>query len=245
MDFDLSSEQREVQATVRQFVDERVLPNAIENDINHHLDMEAIAGMAELGLYTVAATLSELGGMIVSRLTQQVLYPIFSRVFRERPADLRSSYYKARLALDAVVLPLAGAGAVLAPVVIDVLYDDRYANAGWMLRVLMFRVVVAAVLTPCETCLFSSGQSRSGFSRSALRMTVMVVGLPLASHFWGLHGIIWVTTLADVPGLILLLTYFRKQQMLDVKRELLVPVFFAAGALVAWPLGIAYDAAFR
>jgi glutaryl-CoA dehydrogenase (non-decarboxylating) len=50
VDFELTPEQREVQATVRQFVDERVLPNAIENDINHHLDMEAIAGMAELGL---------------------------------------------------------------------------------------------------------------------------------------------------------------------------------------------------
>jgi glutaryl-CoA dehydrogenase (non-decarboxylating) len=50
VDFELTPEQREVQATVRQFVDERVLPNAIENDINHHLDMAAIEGMAELGL---------------------------------------------------------------------------------------------------------------------------------------------------------------------------------------------------
>ena len=61
MDFDLSSEQREVQATVRQFVDERVLPNAIENDINHHLDMEAIAGMAELGLLGIVIP-EEYGG---------------------------------------------------------------------------------------------------------------------------------------------------------------------------------------
>ena len=50
MDFELTPEQREVQATVRQFVDERILPNAIENDINHHLDMGVIEGMAELGL---------------------------------------------------------------------------------------------------------------------------------------------------------------------------------------------------
>ena len=50
MDFDLTSEQREVQETVRQFVEERVLPNAVENDINHHLDMSVIAGMADLGL---------------------------------------------------------------------------------------------------------------------------------------------------------------------------------------------------
>ena len=50
MDFELTPEQREIQETVRQFVDERILPNAIENDIEHKLDLDAIAGMAELGL---------------------------------------------------------------------------------------------------------------------------------------------------------------------------------------------------
>src|SRR5204863_9016498 len=53
MDFELSDEQRLLQDTVRQFVDDRILPNAIENDIEHKLDMEAIAGMAELGILGV------------------------------------------------------------------------------------------------------------------------------------------------------------------------------------------------
>src|SRR5437764_8239414 len=50
MEFDLTEEQRLIQDTVRSFVDERVLPNAIENDIEHRLDMGVIEGMAELGL---------------------------------------------------------------------------------------------------------------------------------------------------------------------------------------------------
>src|SRR4051795_7199349 len=53
MDFELSDEQRLLQDTVRRFVDDRILPNAIENDIEHKLDMEAIAGMAELGVLGV------------------------------------------------------------------------------------------------------------------------------------------------------------------------------------------------
>jgi glutaryl-CoA dehydrogenase (non-decarboxylating) len=61
VDFDLTPEQREVQATVRRFVDERVLPNAIENDVNHHLDMGLIGGMAELGLLGIVIP-EELGG---------------------------------------------------------------------------------------------------------------------------------------------------------------------------------------
>ena len=46
---------------MRTFVDERVLPNAIENDINHHLDLDVIAGMAELGLLGIVIP-EEYGG---------------------------------------------------------------------------------------------------------------------------------------------------------------------------------------
>ncbi len=61
MDLDLTDEQRDVQEAVRRFVDERVLPNAIENDINHFLDMGVIEGMAELGLLGIVIP-EEYGG---------------------------------------------------------------------------------------------------------------------------------------------------------------------------------------
>ena len=61
MDFSLNDEQRLLQDTVRTFVDERVLPNAIENDINHHLDLGAIEGMAELGILGIVIP-EEYGG---------------------------------------------------------------------------------------------------------------------------------------------------------------------------------------
>ena len=61
MDFALSPEQELIQQTVRSFVDERVLPNAVENDINHHLDMGIIEGMAELGLLGIVIP-EEYGG---------------------------------------------------------------------------------------------------------------------------------------------------------------------------------------
>src|SRR4029450_1520158 len=50
MDFELTDEHRLIQDTVRTFVNERVLPHAIENDIAHRLDMSVIEGMADLGL---------------------------------------------------------------------------------------------------------------------------------------------------------------------------------------------------
>src|SRR4051794_14622232 len=61
MDFDLTDEQRLIQETVRNFVDERVLPVAIQNDIDHKLDMSLIEGMAELGILGIVIP-EEYGG---------------------------------------------------------------------------------------------------------------------------------------------------------------------------------------
>jgi glutaryl-CoA dehydrogenase (non-decarboxylating) len=61
VDLELTPEQRDVQDTVRAFVDERVLPVAVENDTEHKLDLELIAGMAELGLLGIVIP-EEYGG---------------------------------------------------------------------------------------------------------------------------------------------------------------------------------------
>src|SRR4029078_4546431 len=50
MAFELSDEQRLTQETVRAFVDERVLPVAVQNDIEHKLDLDLIACFAERGV---------------------------------------------------------------------------------------------------------------------------------------------------------------------------------------------------
>jgi len=61
VDFELSEEQRLIQDTVRAFVDERVLPVAVQNDIDHKLDLELIEGMAELGILGIVIP-EEYGG---------------------------------------------------------------------------------------------------------------------------------------------------------------------------------------
>jgi len=61
VDFELTDEQRLIQDTVRAFVDERVLPVAVANDIDHRLDLELIEGLAELGILGIVIP-EEYGG---------------------------------------------------------------------------------------------------------------------------------------------------------------------------------------
>ncbi|MBC7461719.1 MAG: acyl-CoA dehydrogenase family protein, partial [Thermoleophilia bacterium] len=50
IDFSLTEEQHDIQLAVRAFVDERVLPVAVQNDMEHKLDFGLIDGMRELGV---------------------------------------------------------------------------------------------------------------------------------------------------------------------------------------------------
>ena len=61
MDFELTDEQRLAQETVRDFVDERILPVAVANDIEHKLDLDLIQGMADLGILGIVIP-EEYGG---------------------------------------------------------------------------------------------------------------------------------------------------------------------------------------
>src|SRR5713101_8427520 len=61
MDFELTAEQRLIQDTVRDFVDNEVLPVAVENDIEHKLDRRLIERLAELGILGIVIP-EEYGG---------------------------------------------------------------------------------------------------------------------------------------------------------------------------------------
>jgi glutaryl-CoA dehydrogenase (non-decarboxylating) len=72
VDFSLTEEQRDVQETVRRFVEERVLPNAIQNDIDHRLDISVIEGMGELGLLGIVVP-EEYGGAGMDFVTEALV----------------------------------------------------------------------------------------------------------------------------------------------------------------------------
>src|SRR5215217_2597537 len=61
VDFELTDEQREIQALARDFADAEIAPNAAEWDRDHHFPRELVGNLAALGLMGVCVP-EELGG---------------------------------------------------------------------------------------------------------------------------------------------------------------------------------------
>lgn len=191
-----------------------------------------LLGMATLGVYGVAALVTEAISGAVSRITGGVFYPIFSRVSESEPEQLRSEYYFARLRVDAVALTVLGGLSVLGDVVVDLLWDPRYADAGWMLRILCLRVAVACVMLPCEVCLVATGESRFGFARSVVTMIAIVIGVPIGYQLAGTEGLVWAVAISEIPTIFVLWPAAARRGLLSLPRELLAVCFFAGGALL-------------
>jgi O-antigen/teichoic acid export membrane protein len=187
-------------------------------------------GAATLGIYSIAAYLAEAMGTVVLRVTHGVLYPMFSRVGREVDRDgIREVFYQSRLRLDPAYMIGLGAIIVLGPWLVQLLWDDRYADAGWMLQILCVRGVAGCMLAPCDRCLLALGESRAIFQRSVFRTVTLLGGMPLGWWAAGLPGLLWVATLSEFSGFFALWPRFHRRGLLWLSRELLAVAFLGVG----------------
>lgn len=193
-----------------------------------------VLGMGLLGVYSIAWMLAEVFSLAVSRLLDGVLYPLFGQVGREGVPELRRAFYRSRLALDSVVLTGMGVVCVLGDWMVHLLWDERYAAAGWMFQVLCARVLLTVMVHPADRCLMALGHTRFTFYRSALRAAWVVVGIPLGWTVWGLEGLVWATALVELPVLVVFWPALARVGIFRLGRELAAPAFFAAGMAAGW-----------
>lgn len=213
--------------------------------IGKQLDKPALGlldSMAVLGVYDRAGRLSEPFPALSGRLARRVVFPAMSSVHRERPKQMQSAFYRARLALDMAFLPLMGLLIVCAPIAVEILYDDRYQAAGWILQIFMLRVAMRCVLEPNRECLIAAGLPQYLFWLTLGRTIWVVAGIPVGWYFWGLPGLVWAMGLSEIFPLLIVWYGMKRQRILNVRREAFSAVLVGLGALVGLGLAALWSA---
>lgn len=131
--------------------------------------------LAELGVYTVAFFFAQSVTGFVSGLASRALLPIFSRLESGDPLVHR---YR-RFLMSSTLLPL-GIFLIGGPLLIQWLYDPRYAPAGAMLQVLALGAAAAVLRVMAEPVLLACGDTFSrmilGICEAVLVMTCVTIG---------------------------------------------------------------------
>ncbi len=138
------------------------------------------------GVYGIAAMLATLPTQAVLRLGSSVAFPAYSRLAGRE--DFGRLFSRVRMPLllggAAIVSGLVACG----PFLIRVLYDSRYARAGWILQYLS--VVAWFQVLECTNGAALLARGRVGWvaAGNAAKLAGMLALLPLGFHLGGFRG---------------------------------------------------------
>jgi len=173
-----------------------------------------------LGIYSIAFMLSNLPSTIVSQLSHKVLFPNFSRINREAPEQLKASLIKSKLWLSVLVLPVTGMLMSWSQFIIDFMYDDRYAEAGWMMELLLLRVATGCILIPNALVMMAKGMPKYSTISAGLNAVFLFVMLPIASNY-GSKEMVLVIGLSGLVNVPVLWAALIKYKLFSLKVEML------------------------
>ncbi len=178
-----------------------IMVSSIFGYLINNLDRLALGtsmSMADLGAYSVAAMLARVVLQVERRLNDEVLFPLLSRMGETSSPRSRAELVRARLALILLTHPVLIAMAVLGPELIGLLYDDRYAQAGWILQVLAVGLLFKTSVEPAEQILLARGDSFRFMQMLVMRSLIMSFALLLAGYRFGPTGIVVAVAAGDL-----------------------------------------------
>ena len=198
------------------------------------LVLGALIGADQLGIYSIAQNITSMALALVVSIVSALAVPAFGEASRVDKFQLHRSFFSMRRWMDRILVGSAGFLFATAQLIVHVLYDARYAQAGEMLMVLSFGLAFSRVMLPQQIYMVL-GHSKYLAIVSGISVLTLYVSLPVSYLAAGLLGATHAIALREVPAYIAVLILNARHGINDFQHEFSVLLF--------WPLGWAAGAA--
>jgi len=152
-----------------------------------------------LGVYNIAFTLADIPRQVIIKLGSSVIFPVISK-----QADLPRETLRDKI-LEKRWLILMGSALLLTipisfgDLLIGVLYDQRYAQATWMMPILALGLWHTLLYSTMSPSLLAIGKPLYASWGNLLTFLTISIGLPFAYSVQGLLGALILLALSDLP----------------------------------------------
>lgn len=185
----------------------------------------------ELGVYSIAVLILGAVQLALQKIVGAVALPAFSEATRTKDTvRLHALYYRLKLMLDLACLFLCGLFFTGSPLLISILYDERYAQAGNMMAILSLSFFTMRYMLANQVWI-ALGHTKYQAMDNIIRVVSLWVLLPLLLAIGGVNYAIWGAALYTFPTLILVFYVNCRLGLFSLKRELVVLPMLAVGAL--------------
>lgn len=189
-----------------------------------------------LGVYGIAVALAWMPVGALLQIGAKVVFPALSRLRDHEEALLREA---ARVRVPLLIGGGALVSAMLpaAPALIDLLYDDRYTAAGWIVQLLLFGAWFQVLEAPNTALLLARGETRAVAIGNATKLLGLLVLLHVGFWLANFPGALAGLALADAGRYVATSVLVRRRGL----RFLSLDASASALVVVACGLGLAAE----
>ncbi len=195
-----------------------------------------ISGEAAVGLYSAAGKFVRLGS-IFSRSFTTAVFPVMSRMFTQSPEAFHRFYQVSIRVMYTVAFPIVIGVTVMTDRIVALLYTDEYQNAGPVLRVLIWLVLIDFLNPFLSHVLFAQGRQHRSMHVAAISLCVNSVVCFLLVRNYGALGAAMGSVFGGLVAMCCYLTFAVPRQDVVATFTLAFRVLLAAlgmGVAVFW-----------
>lgn len=172
----------------------------------------------KIGIYSIAYMLVMVVVTVIESLSTKVWYPVFCNSAADIKA-LGNKYYRVRLYSQSVSLFVSLFLVLVAPTLIDFLYDSRYQDAGWMLQILAFTLFGTTVSSVSKVCLTALGKTKVQMQVMLVRSIALLIMLPMMYTEYGFIGAILAFSINSYIAIPVQFYWLNRVKVLNLAKE--------------------------
>jgi O-antigen/teichoic acid export membrane protein len=174
-----------------------------------------------MGVYTIAFMLVNAVQMVMQMVSGNIIFPALSEVMRVRPQHLAMTTNKLQMYGDIFLVTTCGFLIASGQSIVDLLYDARYREGGFMLSALAIGAIGMRYQI-VEQCYLALGKPKINTVTSFIRLLVLYLGLPIGYHYWQFDGALLAIVLSQYAGWPAAIYFKIKYQLFSLRSELVM-----------------------
>ncbi len=188
-----------------------------------------VSSLDLLGLYVLAASLAGFASAFAIAYAGRALYPRYAEIFNAN-ADTLPAHFNAGDLMQK--LYPAGVGFMLgiAPLLVAVLYDERYAATSTFLRILLVGAIFSLANYAAQNVLLAIGRARTTLEANLVRLLWLLVTGSLSYPVYGYWGLIWAFATIEVGARLYYFYALNRADLFALRGEFLILTLGFVGA---------------
>ena len=187
-----------------------------------------------LGIFSVAIALAKIVETVAANAATKLLMPVYAAIDQKDSEGINEKSRNIKLGFAALFMPPVLFFCIFGQWLIELMYDDRYLDAGWMLQIMAMGALFAAVTSSLSPVILGKGHVKVHLTLYVVKVLIYFFVLLSGNYFYGVEGIVAGIAIAPMIIYFVYSGYVMRYGIYAMKYDIPIFMLFLGIVFVSW-----------